>query len=379
MDNLQQHKMTASFDASFKEAACLPTIELLNGYKMEIIHTELIARKQKLEQVKCALKEKFLGLDEIIDEVISLIMPWYLFPSAQLRPTIINLWGLTGSGKTALVQTVVDLLDYRKLYSHIDMGEFESDSASWMKNILTEDLAYFHEKSPVICLDEFQFARTLDNNANELGKDKLRVIWDLVDSGKIQYIPGSSTYYLFRADNCLKRFTKLNGVVLEQGVVVQRVDSFTKAFEGFYFDYNDRSDAVISSSYFTSDDFVSGLFNLYDDDDVSKEQLKAQIKNSTLEELALLIKQAMYTRPASKTLDLSHSLIFVLGNLDEAYSMAHNMNRISALTNFMTLPLRLRLQTSRKLCEKDLGRNRSRGWETITSCTNRSIVRSSGR
>jgi len=167
--------------------------------KPKTTHAELIARKQKLEQVRCALKEKFLGLDEIIDEVMSLVMPWYLFPEAQLRPTNINLWGLTGSGKTALVQALVASLQYQKLYSHIDMGEFESDSASWMKNILTDDLSFFHEQSPIICLDEFQFARTLDNNENELGKDKLRVIWDLLDSGNIEYIPGSSTYYLFRA------------------------------------------------------------------------------------------------------------------------------------------------------------------------------------
>lgn len=292
------------------------------------IHTELISRKQILEQVKYALKEKFLGLDEIIDEVMSLLMPWYLFPAAQLRPTVINLWGLTGSGKTALVQSLVELLEYRKLYSHIDMGEFESDSASWMKNILTDDLSFFHEKSPIICLDEFQFARTLDNNENELGKDKLRVIWDLLDSGKIQYIPNSSTYYLFRADNCLKRLEKLlkESVVLKDGVVTNGVEQFAKAFEGFYFDYNDRSDAVISPSYFVTDDFVNGIFHLFDDDEFSKEQLRARIKRSTFSELILLVKQGMHTRPASKTLDLSHSLIFVLGNLDEAYSMSHNMN-----------------------------------------------------
>lgn len=292
------------------------------------IHIELIARKQKLEQAACAVKEKFLGLDEIIDEVISLLMPWYLFPKAQLRPTVINLWGLTGSGKTALVQTLVELLEYQKLYSHIDMGEFESDSASWMKNILTEDLSFFHEKSPVICLDEFQFARTLDNNGNELGRDKLRVIWDLLDSGKIQYIPNSSTYYLFRADNCLKRFEKLmkESVVLKDGIVTGGVEHFVKAFEGFYFDYNDRSDAVISPSYFVTDDFVNGMFHLFDDDDFSEEQLRARVKSSTLEELFMLVKQGMHTRPASKTLDLSHGLIFVLGNLDEAYSMSHNLN-----------------------------------------------------
>jgi len=77
----------------------------------EILHTEIIQRKQKLEHVKAEIKQRFLGLEEIIDEVISSMMPWYLFPGSQLRPTIINLWGLTGSGKTALVQCIVELLD----------------------------------------------------------------------------------------------------------------------------------------------------------------------------------------------------------------------------------------------------------------------------
>ena len=144
----------------------------------KFLHNTLIIRKQKLDDLKAALREKFLGLDDVIDEVISLMMPWYLFPEAQLRPTIINLWGLTGSGKTALVQKIVEVLDHRNLYSHLGMGEFDSDSASWMKNILTDDLSFFHEKPALICLDEFQFARTVDSRQNELGKDKLRVVWD---------------------------------------------------------------------------------------------------------------------------------------------------------------------------------------------------------
>lgn len=93
------------------------------------IHIDLISRKQKLHEIAVLLKERFLGLDSIIDEVISLLTPWYIFPESQRRPTVINLWGLTGSGKTALVQSIVEFLDYRKFYTHMDMGEFESDSA----------------------------------------------------------------------------------------------------------------------------------------------------------------------------------------------------------------------------------------------------------
>jgi hypothetical protein len=295
---------------------------------IKIIHTDLIEKKQKLELVKIALKEKFIGLDDVIDEVMTLLLPWYLFPEAQLRPTIINLWGLTGSGKTALVQAIVELLSYRKLYSHIDMGEFESDSASWMKNILTDDLAFFHDKPALICLDEFQFAKTLDSNNNELGKDKLRVIWDVLDTGKIEYIPGHSTYYLFRADNCLKRLEKAirQNVVLLNGKIESGLEQFVQIFNGFFFDYNDRHDARPDANYFLSEDFVNGIFHLFENEEYSKAQIKEKIKSLTLHELCLLIKEGMHTRPATKTLNLSSSVIFVLGNLDEAYTMSRSLN-----------------------------------------------------
>lgn len=289
-------------------------------------HKELIARKQEMLLTSGKLKEKFLGLDYVIDEVFSLMMPWFLFPDAQLRPTVINLWGLTGSGKTALVQGIVESLNHKKLFSHIDMGEFESDSASWVKNIFTDDLSFFDEKPAIICLDEFQFARTLDGNGNELGKDKLRVIWDLVDTGKIEYIPGHSTYWLFRADNCIKRLDRAigSGVKLLDGEVVSDKETFVSIFDGFYFDR--ASNKQITTTYFTSQDFVQGLFSLFDNDAYSMPQILQRVKASSLEELRQFVAEGLQARPATKTLDLSRSLIFVLGNLDEAYSMSGNLN-----------------------------------------------------
>jgi hypothetical protein len=296
--------------------------------EQHIIYNDLINKKEKLVKASTTLKERFLGLDSIIDEVISLMMPWYLFPEAQLRPTIINLWGLTGSGKTALVQALVELLDHKKLYTHIDMGEFESHSASWLKHILTDDLSYFHERSALICLDEFQFARTLDANGGELGKDKLRVLWDLIDSGKIEYIPGNSTFYLLRADNCLRRLEKAikSNVRLNKGIVDTEIEAFVTIFEGFYFENYNEQDKPMLPSYFLSEDFVEGLCSLFANEEYSKTQIRKRIMSSSLEELTAFILEGTQTRPATKTLDLSHALIFVLGNLDEAYAMSHSMN-----------------------------------------------------
>lgn len=292
-----------------------------------ISHSNLIQRKQHLLVVQEQLKNKFLGLDDVIDEVMRIMMPWYLFPNAQLRPTVINLWGLTGSGKTALVHAIVAMLNHKRFYSHIDMGEFESDSASWMKRILTNDLEFFHEQPALLCLDEFQFARTLDKGGNELGKDKLRVIWELLDSGKIEYIPTHSTFYLFRADNCLKKLERLlhEPIMLKEGIITEGLESFTRVFSGFSFEY--EGNASSSNDYFLTDDFVNGMFLLFDEEDYSKEQIRNRVKSAdSIAELALFVGEALNKKPATRTLDLSRSLIFVLGNLDEAYSMSHNLN-----------------------------------------------------
>ncbi len=301
-----------------------PKIKIMNT---TIVHSELITKRNKLLEISALLKERFVGLDGEVDEVISLLMPWYLFPEAHLRPTVINLWGLTGSGKTALVQSIVELLDHKKLYTHLDMGEFESDSASWIKNILTDDLEFFHQKQAIICLDEFQFAKTMDDK-RELSKDKLRVVWELLDSGKINYIPGHSTYYLFRADACLIRLDTAvrRGVTITNGEVITEKETFVELLDSFYFEDRERYNEPLDHRYLVSRDFIEGLFWLFEDNSFSRETIRKRIISSTLPEVMEFIMEGMKTRTATRQLDLSRSLIFVLGNLDEAYRMSRSLD-----------------------------------------------------
>lgn len=291
------------------------------------LHQEILLKKEKLNEISLSLKAHFIGLDAIIDELMNLVSAWYLFPQAQLRPMVINLWGMTGSGKTALVKKLVELLDYKKLYAQMDMGEFESDSASWFKSTLTDDLEFFHEQPCMICLDEFQFARTIDKNGEELGKDKLRVIWDLIDSGRINYLPYNNAFYMKRADACLINLLKAKeqGVEIENGIVVKNEETFLEIFRSFYFENQNRSDAM-DKNYFVSNDFVEGLFYLTTDDNISRDSIRQELKKASLTSIAELVVAGIKSRSALKELDLSKALIFVLGNLDEAYGMSHSIN-----------------------------------------------------
>ena len=292
------------------------------------MHQEILLKKELLNEVSQTLKEHFIGLDGIIDEVMNLVAAWYLFPQAQLRPLIINLWGMTGSGKTALVKKLVELLDYKKLYAQMDMGEFESSSASWFKSTLTDDLEFFHGQPCILCLDEFQFARTIDADGEELGKDKLRVIWELVDSGRISYMPYNNVTYMRRAETCLIKLSKAQelGVEIEGGVVITNEDAFMDLFKTFFFENDTRCNKELDKSYFLSQDFITGLFCLTDDDDLFRESLREQIRSSDLKGIADLLVKGIKSRNALKELDLSKAIIFIMGNLDEAYGMSHSIN-----------------------------------------------------
>jgi cell division protease FtsH len=144
----------------------------------------------------------------------------------------------------------------------------------------------------------------------------------------VQYIPHTGTYYLLRADNCLKRLEKAieAGVTITNGVVTTGVEVFQLYFNGFHFEYNNRFSAKLNANYFMSEDFVMSVFYLFEHDEYTSDEIREKIRNSSAAEIIVLLKEGMTTRPATKTLDLSRSVIFVLGNLDEAYSMSRNMN-----------------------------------------------------
>ena len=76
-------------------------------------------RTKELEIVKTKLKEKFIGIDNVIDKVINNISLWYLTPEFQFRPLIISLWGITGVGKTDLVRTLVKYLNFTDKFIEI--------------------------------------------------------------------------------------------------------------------------------------------------------------------------------------------------------------------------------------------------------------------
>jgi SpoVK/Ycf46/Vps4 family AAA+-type ATPase len=291
-------------------------------------YTEIIQKKELISIHASKLKTEFIGLDDIIDEVLTLISPWYFFPEAQIRPTIINLWGLTGTGKTALIKRIVELFEMKDHFLHLDMGEYAGEQGAWIKTMLTDDMEHFHEKPSILCFDEFQFARTLDKNENELTRDKMRVLWELFDSGKIYYEPQGSGYYIKRAVAAIQLIAKCikKEVTIYNGEITGNTNEFLSIFSGYYFDNTERYGQEITTSYFLSKDFTEGVKELFDTNIYSDVDIQNMIKVSTLSDIADFLTKGIQKELTVKQLDLSKSLIFILGNLDEAFYMSNELN-----------------------------------------------------
>lgn len=289
---------------------------------------ELILEKNaRLAEIAATLKEEFIGLDHIIDETMVLISPWYLFPQAQLRPTIINLWGMTGTGKSAMVKRLVELLGYNSRFVYFDMGEKAEFSS--LKDSITMHLSFFQGKETILCFDEFQFARTIDEGGNEVSEDSLRVVWELLDSGRFFHLTYCDDYIVRKTQKLLKLLTKCKkqGVSVRQGHIDEGLDVFQSLLHDFFFSYYvEEKDAQKGADYFISADFLNGLDNLSGDLFASKAQMKRKIERMDLEGIQQLLQFCIEMQTSMEELDFSQALIFNIGNLDEAFYMSKNMN-----------------------------------------------------
>jgi cell division protease FtsH len=142
------------------------------------------ARRNKLEEIKISLKEKFIGIDGVIDKIIDSISLWYLTPEIQFRPLIISLWGITGVGKTDLVRTLVKHLGFMDKFIEIQMdtkNEFSKTIESYLENSGVDT-----SQPSILLLDEIQRYRTVNEHGEMLDNKYFNDIWMLLSDGKLQ-------------------------------------------------------------------------------------------------------------------------------------------------------------------------------------------------
>ncbi len=278
---------------------------------------DLASITHRLENIKHQLKTEFIGLDHIIDQLIQAVNPWCSMGENQRRPLIVNLWGMTGVGKTSLVKRFLDLWDTDE-----NVIQFNVASKSLMEQILhgVEKLYSLNGKKSVLIFDEFQHARTLDESGRELQKPIDRMIWQLMDEGRFNFSGWRGHHANLQElatgiELCLQR-----GVKVEKGHVVAGWDT--------YFDIMERGEipkkfrSSNPNTFFLSGSEIHELHEFTQHEFPVRSQFKDFLLQMDGPELFAFCKKVAQKSLTSAHLDFSRSLIFVIGNLDEGFAMS---------------------------------------------------------
>lgn len=261
-------------------------------------------KKEILEGVRISLKEKFIGIDEIIDKIINGISLWYIIPEYQLRPLIINLWGITGVGKTDLVRTLIKLLNLNDKFVEVQLDMKDNYSLNIQSYLELSDIE--PDEQCVLLLDEMQRFRSIDETGKLLESKYFNDIWMLLSDGK------------FQNDNKRRRdlieiyFDELYWKE-EKKSKNDNTDKKTELTEN----KSDSEDKKYKMTYWSASRLKKLIKTKYSTEDLMMLSSDEKLK---------IIKNALCDKSTTEGKTYSKMLIFISGNLDEAYHMASDVD-----------------------------------------------------
>ena len=326
------------------------------------IDIEEIKRKNEvIDNAIVELKKKYIGVDEQIDEIMSNVRTWYCYPQLQDRPCVINLWGLSGCSKTDSVRTIAKLLDLEEDLIYFNFADINEKNAWEIENDI-EDSVGNNKSNRIIVYDEFQYAATLDKQKEEKdNKGALKPFWELLDTGILNRKPEMRTLFnVYKAYLILKRIvdTKypielVNGKWLNSEDYIKNLDGYERKsiFEVFTESEKEikpnigcdmgqnnngpiRIDSKVKSvkgcltlNYWLIDNVIDVYNNVnnskFSTDDVD---MRKKIYSMSVTELMEFSYNLYHSSCKGYKLDFKDSLVFVIGNLDEAYDVSFNVN-----------------------------------------------------
>lgn len=327
------------------------------------IDIEEIKRKNEvIDNAIVELKKKYIGVDEQIDEIMSNVRTWYCYPQLQDRPCVINLWGLSGCSKTDSVRTIAKLLDLEEDLIYFNFADINEKNAWEIENDI-EDSVGNNKSNRIIVYDEFQYAATLDKQKEEKdNKGALKPFWELLDTGILNKKPEMRTLFnVYKAYLILKRIvdTKypiklVNGKWLNSEDYIKNLDGYERKsiFEVFIESEKEIKPNIAPPDMGQNNNgpiridsktkrvnrcvelnpwFIDNVVDVYNNVNNSKfstdnVDIRKKIYSMNVTELMEFFYNLYHSSCKGYKLDFKDSLVFVIGNLDEAYDVSFNVN-----------------------------------------------------
>lgn len=339
------------------------------------MNTEQINTKNKLiDDAIVQLKKEFIGIDYQIDCVMDNLRTWFLFPELQERPLIINLWGMSGCGKTALVRRISQLLDIEDDYTYFNFAAIEEMSSWEIEDKLNDELS--NDKSNrLFVYDEFQHAATINEHGEEKEKKGcLKTFWELLDTGilhmKDSYAYKKNFYHMLRYLTMIDNTVRIQ--LNDKGEWVNSVECLSQftdyevvLFTGYFNAERGESDALLEPEdtgtllpkrrrFIIRDHEVEKMFDAYrrKHGETDKVDFYNMLYSMTVEGLKALLTELSQIQSKGYSLDFKDSVVFVIGNLDEAYKVSYDVNPDMSPDQFHAITKKLSIVDIKEALQK---------------------------
>jgi hypothetical protein len=266
-------------------------------------------RSDALENIRVQLKKDFVGIDEVIDNLLEYIRIWYLMPEILTRPIIVCLWGMTGVGKTDLVRRLVRYLDFQDRFAEVELGN--SDNTSWYSSVAT--ILSMNEitdgKPAIVLFDEIQRFNTIEPDGSPVPNTKFTDFWELLSDGRLakRTKEDLDTYLNSYLYNQRQRKKELEKAAMQPQPI------------------GDGANGQPPAST-TTEDPMQQEVGLWEAENIKKllgmEESIIDIAEMNKGQLLEKMLEAKRKKKVYEPVDHSQTLIVISGNLDEAFRMA---------------------------------------------------------
>ncbi len=270
----------------------------------------LFERTKALHGLHERLREGHFGIDKQIQDLLDAFAPWYLFAETQMRPRVIGLWGMTGTGKSSLVRALIKEVGLEDRSFWLDAGECSNDH--WMHRAFDSMKNHLDGLPFILVVDEFQRARVIDEMGIPVEEPtSLRRFWEFLDSGRVL---ASARFWKIPV---LRDFTGryqqaiAAGAEVKQGRVVAGKEAFDKLIGGHYQTHGE--DWCIPLQIWDE------LRDLAPPPALSLSQFESKLSALDTSGVAQWLGELLHASQMERVLDASKVLVILLGNLDELY------------------------------------------------------------
>jgi hypothetical protein len=256
--------------------------------------------------------------DDVARKVLDSVMPWYLHPEVQVRPRVLGLWGMTGTGKTHLVRQLLTALDLDDRTVWLDGGRLAR--SNFGTNALDPVYESHNGRPFVVVIDEFQHARSRQQMTVE-DRGVMRSIWELIDGGKITVHDGERHLeVLLDLRDVLRR-------ALERGMQVKggRIVAGLELYEELCDDTLGRPKDAAEAPWLIPKEHWQWMRSALERPVMSLSAFMDLMQGLDSGNVLPFVEQLVLSCSMPRVLDASQALVIVLGNLDELYALGEEL------------------------------------------------------